>query len=301
VAPGDATVSSTLSNPLNISVENKIELLSYSLEPSWLRPGDTAHLTLSMRTPVTLTHYVMPFALVGDRVYRWTTDSRAIPPWRPGEVIVERYDVMIPFGTPSGQYPVRLGVADSAQSRDLVFPSGGTAVSIGTLTVEPEKGITPPRAVLDSALANFNSEIALMSVTARAGHQTARNLWTQPLAVQPGQAIDLWLDWRALKQPGASYKVFVHLIQNDQLAAPPADYYTPLGGAFPTHLWIPVWVEGQAVSDPNRLTLPPTLPPGDYALEIGLYELESTRRAPLFDRNGNLAGDRVILGPITVR
>ncbi len=301
VAPGDASIPTTLSNPLNASVEDKIELLSYSLEPSRLRPGDTAHLTLSMRAPVTLTHYLMPFALVGDRVYRWTTDSRAILPWRPGEVIVERYDVTIPFGTPPGQYPARLGVADSAQGRDLMFPSGSTAVTIGTLTVEPAKGITPPRAVLDSALANFNSEIVLMGVTAGAGHQTARNLWTLPLAVQPGQVIDLWLDWRALKQPGASYKVFVHLIQNDQLAAPPADYYTPLGGAFPTHLWIPVWVEGQAVSDPNRLTLPPTLPPGDYALEIGLYELESTRRAPLFDRNGNLAGDRVILGPITVR
>jgi hypothetical protein len=301
VAPGDMTVSSTPSNPLNVSAENKIELLSYSLEPTSLRPGEAAHLTLSMRAPVTLTNYVMPFALVGDRVYRWTTDSRAIPPWRPGEVIVERYDVMVPFGTPPGQYPVRLGVTDSAQARDLMLSSDSTTVPIETLTVEPASGITPPQAVLDSALANFNSEIALMGVTARVGDRTAHNLWTQPLAARPGQDVELWLDWRALKQPEASYKVFVHLIQNDQLAAPAADYYTPLGGAFPTYLWIPVWVEGQAVSDPNRLTIPPTLAPGNYAVEIGLYELESTRRAPLFDRAGNLAGDRVILGPVTVR
>jgi hypothetical protein len=275
--------------------------LSYSLEPTSLRPGEAAHLTLSMRAPVTLTNYVMPFALVGDRAYRWTTDSRAIPPWQPGEVIVERYDVMVPFGTPPGQYPVRLGVTDSAQARDLMLSSDSTTVPIETLTVEPASGITPPQAVLDSALANFNSEIALMGVTARVGDRTAHNLWTQPLAARAGQDVELWLDWRALKQPEASYKVFVHLIQNDQLAAPAADYYTPLGGAFPTYLWIPVWVEGQAVSDPNRLTIPPTLAPGNYAVEIGLYELESTRRAPLFDRAGNLAGDRVILGPVTVR
>ena len=301
VVPGDTTVSSSPSNPLDVSAENKIELLSYSLEPTSLHPGEAAHLTLSMRAPVTLTNYVMPFALMGDRVYRWTTDSRAIPPWRPGEVIVERYDVMIPFGTPPGQYPVRLGVSDSAQGRDLMLSSDSTTVPVETLTVEPASGITPPQAVLDSALANFNSEIALMGVTARLGDQTARHLWTRPLAARPGQDIELWLDWRALKQPEASYKVFVHLIQNDQLAAPAADYYTPLGGAFPTYLWIPVWVEGQAVSDPNRLTIPPSLLPGNYAVEIGLYELESTRRAPLFDRAGNLAGDRVILGPITVR
>jgi len=301
VAPGDTTVPPTLANPLKVSAEGKIELLSYSLEPATLYPGDTARLTLSMRAPLTLTHYVMPFALVGDRTYRWTTDSRAIPPWRPGEVIVERYDVTIPFGTPPGGFPVRLGVTDSAQGRDLTLESGSATVPIGTLAVEPASGITPPQAVLDSALANFNSEIALMGVTARVGNQTARNLWTQPLMARAGQDIELWLDWRALKQPAASYKVFVHLIQNDQLAAPPADYYTPLGGAFPTHLWIPVWVEGQSVSDPNRLTLPPTLLPGNYAIEIGLYELESTRRAPLFDYAGNLAGDRVILGPVTVR
>jgi hypothetical protein len=254
-----------------------------------------------MRAPITLTQYVMPFALVGDRVYRWTTDSRSIPPWRPGEVIVERYDVTIPFGMPPGQYPVRLGVTDSGQGRDLVLSSGGTTVPIGTVTVERASGVTPPQAMLDMALANFNSEIALMGVTARVGNQTVSSPWTQPLVARPGQGIALWLDWRALRQPGASYKVFVHLIQNDQLAAPAADYYTPLGGAFPTRLWIPVWVEGQSVSDPNRLTLPSTLAPGNYAIEIGLYELESTRRAPLFDRAGNLAGDRVILGPVTVR
>jgi len=271
VAPGDVTPSLTLSNPLNVSAEGQVELLSYSLEPTHLRPGDAAHVTLSMRAPVTLTHYVMPFALVGDRVYRWTTDSRPIPPWQPGEIIVERYEVMIPFETPPGKYPVRLGVTDSAQGRDLVFSSGDTAVAIGTLTIEPATGITPPQTALDSALANWRSEIALMGVTARVGNQTAHNVWTQPLAARPGQDIELWLDWRALRQPAASYKVFVHLIQNDQLAAPAADYYTPLGGAFPTYLWIPVWVEGQSVSDPNRLTLPPTLPPGNYAIEMGLY------------------------------
>jgi len=301
VAPGDTHVPPVPSVPLNISAENKIEFLSYSLDPTRLRPGDTAHLTLAMRAPVTLTNYVMPFALVGDRQYRWTTDSRSIPPWRPGEVIVERYDVMMPFGTPPGEYSVQLGVSDPLQGRDLALSSGGALVSLGKLTVEPARGIVPSRAVLNSARANFNSEIALMGGMARVGSRSARAIWTQPLVARPGQDVEIWLDWRALKQTETSYKVFVHLIQNDQLAAPPADYYTPLGGAFPTALWIPVWVEGQAVSDPHRMTLPSTLAPGEYAIEIGLYDLFSKRRAPLFDHAGSLAGDRVILGPISVR
>ena len=301
VAPGDTSVPPDPLTPLNISAENKVELLSYSLDPTRLRPGDTAHLTLAMRAPVTLTNYMMPFALVGDRQYRWTTDSRSIPPWRPGEVIVERYDVTIPFGTPQGQYPMQLGVADPSQGRDLALSSGGTMVSLSQLTVELARGVVPPQSVLNSALANFNSEIALMGGTVHIGLQSARAIWTQPLVARPGQDVEIWLDWRALKQTEVSYKVFVHLIQSDQLAAPPADFYTPLGGAFPTALWIPVWIEGQTVSDPYRLTLPAALAPGEYAIEIGLYDLFSKRRAPLFDHVGSLAGDRVILGPISVR
>jgi hypothetical protein len=302
VAPGNAESSRVPPVPLRISAENQLELLSYSLDRNVLRPGDTTHLTLAMRALITPTDYVMPFALVGDRQHRWTTDSRALSPtWHQGEVIVERYDVTIPFATPPGEFPLRLGVADLSRARDLALSSGGTTVSLGTIKVEPGRGITPPQSILELALANFNSEIALMGATARVSSQSARAPWTQPLVAHPGQDVELWLDWRALKQPQASYKVFVHLIQNDQLAAPAADYYTPLGGAFPTYLWIPVWVEGQAVSDPNRLTLSPTLPLGEYAVEIGLYELESTRRAPLFDHAGNLAGDRVILGPLSVR
>jgi hypothetical protein len=286
---------------VNVTAADKVELLSYSLDRTSLHPGETAHLTLSMRSPVTLTSYVMPFVLLGDRQYRGTTDSRSIPPWRPGEVIVERYDVTIPFGAPPGELPVRLGVHDTSQGRDLMLSSGSTTVPIGKLAIEATHGIAPPQSVLDSALANFNSEIVLTSATTRVGAQSAHSPWQRPLVARPGQDIEIWLDWRALKRVETSYKVFVHLIQNDQLAAPPADYYTPLGGAFPTQLWIPVWIEGQAVSDPYRLTIPHTLPPGDYAVEIGLYELTSTRRAPLFDRTGNLAGDRVILGPVTLR
>jgi len=302
VAPGDADVPAEPSIPLNVAAENQVELLSYSLDRTALHPGDTAHLALSMRALITPTDYVMPFALVADRQYRWTTDSRSLSPaWHRGEVIVEQYDVTIPFGTPPGEFPLRLGMADLSQGRDLTLSSGATTVTLDSLTVEPAIGVVPPQSVLDSALANFNSEIALMGVTSHAGSESVRAMWTQPLVARPGQVIEIWLDWRALKPTRSSYKVFVHLIQNDQLAAPAADYYTPLGGAFPTHLWIPVWVEGQAVSDPNRLTLPPTLPPGDYAIEIGLYELESARRAPLFDHAGNLAGDRVILGPVLVR
>jgi hypothetical protein len=74
-----------------------------------------------------------------------------------------------------------------------------------------------------------------------------------------------------------------------------------MGGAFPTFLWIPRWIEGQTVADPYQLTLPPEVPPGDYWIEVGMYHMTSLRRVQHFDPAGNLAGDRYIMGPVRVQ
>jgi hypothetical protein len=74
-----------------------------------------------------------------------------------------------------------------------------------------------------------------------------------------------------------------------------------MGGAFPTFLWIPRWIEGQRLSDPYKLTVPLDAPPGDYWLEVGMYGMTSLRRAQHFDQAGNLAGDRYILGPVRIQ
>jgi hypothetical protein len=102
-----------------------------------------------------------------------------------------------------------------------------------------------------------------------------------------------------LAPPDDNWKVFVHLI--DAANQPIAQQDNPpLGGAFPTYLWFPKWVAGQQVVDPYRLVVPPGTPPGEYALEVGLYSFTGLQRVPFFDAEGNLSGDRFILGPVRV-
>jgi len=306
-APGDASLPA-LSMTLDVMAEGEIELLGVSLDRTALQAGDTAHLTLAMRVLVTPTHILMPYAAVGERAYRWTTDSRTLSTdWRPDEVIVERYEIALPFSTPPGEYPLSLGVADLTQGRDLrlrksVETSEVPMVPIGALRVEVPQ--LAPTASSSPAWADFGAQIALVGASASGNGQTveaASRAWAEPLVVRPGQSIQVRLDWLGQRQPLDNYKAFVHLITpGEQLAAPPADFYTPLGGAFPTHLWIPRWIEGQAVSDPYTLTLPPDVPPGNYLLQAGLYGLTSNRRVYIIGADGHLAGDRVILGPVTV-
>lgn len=103
-----------------------------------------------------------------------------------------------------------------------------------------------------------------------------------------------------LARPRASYTVFIHL--TDVAGRPWLGHdYTPLGGAFPSYLWFPKWLEGQQVIDPYRLVLPLNVPPGEYWLEVGMYEMGSVRRIPQFDLDGTMTGDRYILGSVTVK
>ena len=109
----------------------------------------------------------------------------------------------------------------------------------------------------------------------------------------------LRLRWQSLAPAEESYTVFVHLIDAANRPLVALDY-TPLGGSAPTHLWIPKWLPGQRLTDPYRLVLPDNLPPGEYYIEVGLYEMVGQRRLHMADAAGNLIGDRLILGPVQV-
>jgi len=288
VPPGDTNVP-PLDHSINASADG-VEVIGYSLDRTSIEAGQAAHLTLAMRAAITPTHIIMPFATVGRREFRWTTDSRLLTPdWLPNEVIVERYDITLPFDAALGEYPITLGLSDLSAGRDLELN-----VPLQTLRVIAS---TKPHIDLDQArLADFNAQIGLLSASAN-GVPTSDPLAT--ITVKPGESIGVWLNWEAQQQVDESYTVFVHLIDgNNQLIA--QQDYTPMGGAFPTQLWIPKWIAGQSVSDPYQLQVPDTLPPGDYYIEVGLYGMTSTRRVPILDRGGGLAGDRVILFKVQV-
>ena len=64
------------------------------------------------------------------------------------------------------------------------------------------------------------------------------------------------------------------------------------------------WVLGVEEMDGGdnllRVVLPADLPPGQYYIEVGLYEMVGKRRLHMADPAGNLIGDRLILGPVDV-
>jgi hypothetical protein len=298
-APPAASIPAAVQS-LDLWAGDAIHLIGWQLDRPSLRAGETAYLTLHMQAERELADYYMPYARVGERWYRWTTDSRLNTPWwLPGETVVERYPLTVPFGTPAGDYPIKLGVSNLSQGQDLLLGDGGPLAALPVaLHVEPAE-LSPASAVLAAPLANLDSRIVLRGATASARGTGRSAPWSSPLPVHPGDRIQVWLDWQALTAVDQSYSVFVHLIDGAGRLWAQHDY-TPLGGAFPTFLWIPRWIEGQRVKDPYQLTVPADAPPGTYLLETGMYGMTSLQRVQHFDPQGNLAGDRTILGPVQV-
>lgn len=298
--PALASVTPTM--PLvGTTVGGAIDVLGYDLSSLEVGQGGSLSLVLYMRAREAVATIVMPSVTLGTIPQQFTTDSRHLTPdWFPGELIVERYELYVPFALEPGRYPLALQFDDLGQTRQaLTYADGTRSLVLGHVDVIAVPGAGRRADAVDRGLTNIGNQVLLRSALTRVGTTVKPDLWTIPLSARPGQAIHLRLVWRVLAQPTTSYTVFIHVIDGQGQVIVGHDY-TPLGGAFPSYLWFPKWLEGQVVEDPYRLVLPENTPPGEYWVEVGMYEMGSVRRVAQLSAEGVLTGDRLILGAVHV-
>jgi hypothetical protein len=100
-----------------------------------------------------------------------------------------------------------------------------------------------------------------------------------PASAAVGGPLPIELDWHSVAAEEVAYTVFVHLKPAPDKTA--AQYDSPPQDGFsPTNRWRP----GQNVSDRFAIPLAVSLPPGAYAVHVGLYA-GSTRLALLSGQN----------------
>jgi hypothetical protein len=68
-----------------------------------------------------------------------------------------------------------------------------------------------------------------------------------------------------------------------------------VGGMRPTN----TWQEGEILADNYGVPVLPGTPPGEYQLEIGMYNLETGERLPV-SADGEVVGDHILLEPVAV-
>jgi hypothetical protein len=91
------------------------------------------------------------------------------------------------------------------------------------------------------------------------------------------ESLHVTLYWQALREMDVSYKVFVHLIDQNTGAIVAQDDSVPRRWAYPTTLWAP----GEVVADTITLSLD-DVSKGRYLVLVGLYDPESGERLPAY-------------------
>jgi hypothetical protein len=86
--------------------------------------------------------------------------------------------------------------------------------------------------------------------------------------VQPGEILQLSLDWRTDGNVDRRYKVFLHLIDEAGQIVSQRDS-EPGGGLSLTTIWQP----GETIIDNHGLLVPFESSPGQYTLLMGLYDV----------------------------
>jgi hypothetical protein len=116
------------------------------------------------------------------------------------------------------------------------------------------------------------------------------------LPARPGDTLHLILYWQALAEMDESYTVFTHLLDKDNLIRGQKDSL-PVGGTLPTSCW----VKDEIIVDEYKIPIQPDAPPGQYVIEIGMYQLETGQRLPVIGQEGQIIGGRILLEEITIR
>lgn len=96
-------------------------------------------------------------------------------------------------------------------------------------------------------------------------------------------ALRLGLYWQAEETPSRPYTVFVHLLDADGRLVTNWDN-PPCRTVCPTDSWLP----GEVVRDDYVIPLPAALPPGTYALQVGMYDSQTGDPLPV--QSGGDAG-----------
>jgi len=255
-----------------------VRLLGYDLPQQEVEPGGTLRVALYWEALADVdADYVISLELKdgegrlqAKQTERPLDGTYPTTRWQEGEVLRDWHDVPVPPDAPEGEYQLSLTVLDG----DSVL---GQA-SLGTVGV---KGRPHYFAVPET---QYPLEILVGNSITLLGYDLSE---TQ---VEPGGAISLTLYWQATGTTETSYTVFTHLLDPQNQVRGQKDSI-PGDGTLPTTSWI----EEEVITDVYDLTIDADARPGEYALEIGMYDAATGGRLQLREPSGELVGDRLLL------
>jgi hypothetical protein len=247
--------------PLDTRFAEGLELLGARVETAEARPGEWVWLTLYWQAEpgagAPLLHLELfgrGFERIGNVVAYHGRGGWPAALWPAGGIVADRIAAQVRLddsADPAAPVEARIAVKLDEEA---------DSVDVGTVKVVPAAW---PERVAPQATLGEGIELA------------AARLTTTTAA--PGDSVAVHVRWQVAAPPGpADLHLFVHL--GDPTQAPLAQSDGPvMGGEYPPRLW----AAGEVFSESVTLTLPADLPPGDYPVQLGLYDFATGVRLPV--------------------
>lgn len=116
----------------------------------------------------------------------------------------------------------------------------------------------------------------------------------EPRQARPGEKLRLTLYWRVESGAGRDYVTFAQLLNGADHIYGQHDK-PPVSEVYGTSRWQP----GEAFKDEYELWVRPGTPPGEYRVQVGLYDRATLQRVPVTTASGG-SDDRLILADVPI-
>jgi hypothetical protein len=259
-----------------------LSLLGYDVPREVVNPGDSVEVALYWRALRDVTRdYLLQLQLKDASGRSWAQETSApvygtYPTnlWEKGEVVRDWHDLRVPAEIPRGEYALSLAL--EGDGAPLVERQLGTIQVSGRVRTYE---IPPMQHELGWRLGNG---VTLL------GYDLERN-------VKVGDRLRMTLYWQCLSEMVESYTVFNHVLDSDNVIRGQVDRVPGVPQAATTS-----WVRGEVIADPYEIPLDPEAPPGEYTVEIGMYNVATMNRLSAHDAQGAAHGDTVILETVYI-
>jgi hypothetical protein len=286
--PLTAAQQAAIPNRLDADFGGEMKLLGYRLDTPSALPGDSLRLTLYWQSETAMDRNWSIFlhvvddagVIIAQRDRYPGQGALATSLLRPGQTFADEYVVQLPAGTYSpASAVIEVGLYDLLDGARLPLAGGGDSLRLAPVQVLVRPGDVPNALRQDIG---GKLELAGYALGARVLH--------------PGETLDLTLYWQALSKMRVNYSVSARVRGEGETLWARQDGW-PRQGAAPTS----TWALGQMLTDDYALALDPQTPPGQYDVEVVVYDSATLRRLQMVTPDGRLVdADSVRLGQIRV-
>jgi hypothetical protein len=267
-----------LSQVVHASFGGQIELVAYDLPEATLRPGDAVPLTVLWQALKKTQDNFAAALWLENPAGSLGRCEIPLGAWEQGEPRRDWPSLLVP-ATADGAYRLKLQVLRDGRPLPIVrwFIPIGDTLDLGTIRVKGrERSFTIPQ--MQHTMGDMlGGKVRLLGYD------------LEPTNPRPGDVLRLTLYWQDIVPMDTSYTVFTHLLDPSGQLRGQRDS-VPGAGTLPTTGWVP----GEVITDRYDIAIDPAALPGDYVLELGLYNVATGQRL------ATSAGDAIRLRGIQV-